>query len=98
MSGKNVDDMADFDAWYDNLMYRSMQRISVERRLEGLTPEQILSALAPEKILSALPPEQILLGLPIEALQALPEDYIRTLAPEVQEKILQRRHRQTTTH
>jgi hypothetical protein len=70
-----------------------------EQRLAGLPPEQVLPHYAPEQRLAGLPPEQRLAGLdrdhqalalPLELLRLLPEDYLRSLSPEVEAEIRRR--------
>jgi hypothetical protein len=74
-------------------------KLSPEQRLAGLEPEQRLAGLEPEQRLAGLEPEQRLAGLdrdhqalalPIEVLRLLPDDYIRSLAPEVQVELRRR--------
>ncbi|MEZ4308237.1 MAG: hypothetical protein R3F14_09360 [Polyangiaceae bacterium] len=70
-----------------------------EQRLAGLPPEQRLAGLPPEERLAGLPPEQRLAGLdrdhqalalPVEVLRMLPEEYLRSLSPEVEAEIRRR--------
>jgi hypothetical protein len=84
---------------------RRLRGLAPEQRLAGLAPEQRLAGLAPEQRLAGLAPEQRLAGLdrdnqalalPIEVLRVLPEDYLRSLSPEVQEEI--RRRLQLASH
>ncbi len=58
-----------------------------EQRLAGLAPEQVLGAFAPEQRLAGLSTEQLILALPVDVLRVLPEEYLRSLPGEVQEKI-----------
>ena len=70
-----------------------------EQRLAGLSLEQRLAGLPPEQRLAGLPPEQWLAGqdrdhqalaLPIEVLRVVPDSYVRSLSPEVQDEIRRR--------
>jgi hypothetical protein len=70
-----------------------------EQRLAGLPPEQRLAGLPPEQRLAGLAPEQRLAGLdrahqalalPVELLRLLPDEYFRSLPPEVQAEIRRR--------
>lgn len=87
---------------YDELMAKLLQTLPPEQRLAGLAPEQRLAGLAPEEVLHHYAPEERLadldrdhqaLALPIEVLRLLPDEYLRSLAPEVQAE-LRRRLRQ----
>jgi hypothetical protein len=71
MSGKNVEDLAGFDEWWQSLQERTMRKILV-------------------KELGKFDPEHLIIGLPLAILRGLKEDYIRTLTPDVQDKIRQR--------
>jgi hypothetical protein len=86
---------------YQDVLEEMVELLPPERRLRGLAPEQRLAGLAPEQRLAGLAPEQRLAGLdrdnqalalPIEVLRVLPEDYLRSLSPEVQEEIRRRLH------
>jgi hypothetical protein len=70
-----------------------------EQRLAGLPPEQRLAGLAPEQRLVGLAPEQRLVGLSLEqqllalsdeVLRGLPDAYVSSLPPEVQQAIRKR--------
>jgi hypothetical protein len=70
-----------------------------EQRLAGLPPEQRLAGLPPEQRLAGLPPEQRLAGLdrdhqalalPLDLLQVLPDEYLRSLSPEVEAELRRR--------
>lgn len=58
--------------------------------LAELTPEQRLAGLAPEQRLAGLTTEEALCATPLEALRALPEDYLRTLSPKTRARIRKR--------
>ncbi|WP_438025783.1 hypothetical protein [Sorangium sp. So ce233] len=64
--------------------------LAPEQRLAGLAPEQRLAGLAPEQRLAGVPVEQQILLLPDDVLRVLPESYVRTLAPDIQEAIRRR--------
>jgi hypothetical protein len=64
--------------------------LAPEQRLAGLAPEQRLAGLAPEQRLAGLAPEQVVLALPVEMLRVLPDDYLRSLPPDIEQTI---RHR-----
>jgi hypothetical protein len=81
--------------------YKDQQR----KLLEGMPPEERLEGRAPEQraaLFQTLPPEQRLAGLdrdhqalalPVEILRVLLEEYIRSLAADVQEEIRRRLRR-----
>lgn len=66
---------------YDELMLKL---------LDTLPPEQVLSHYAPEQRLAGLDRDHQALALPIEVLRLLPETYLRSLSPDVQEEIRRR--------
>ncbi len=79
-----------------------LAHLTPEQRLAHLTPEQRLAGLPPEQRLAGLPPEQRLadldrdhqaLALPVEVLRVLPDDYVRSLSPDVQSEIRRRQKR-----
>jgi len=101
MKGTNVEELPGYEEWFQQLV----EAMPIEKRLAGLAPEQVLNLFAPEQVLdlfapeerlAGLAPEQVVVGLPLEVLRVLPDDYIRTLAPDVQQKI--RRRLQEETH
>jgi hypothetical protein len=51
---------------------------------------RVVRAMPLEKRLELFEPEELLVGVPVEALRALPEDYILSLDPETQEIIRRR--------
>jgi hypothetical protein len=84
---------------YDELMQKLLASMPPEQRLAGLAPEQRLAGLAPEQRLAGLAPEQRLAGLdhdhqalalPLDVLRVLPEDFLRSLSPEVQAELRRR--------
>lgn len=66
---------------YDELM---------QKLLATLPPEQRLAGLAPEQRLAGLDRDHQALALPIEVLRLLPNEYLRSLSPEVQAEIRRR--------
>lgn len=71
----------------------------MDKLLDSLPAEQVLSHYAPEQRLAGLPAEQRLAGLdrdhqalalPVELLRLLPEEYLRSLSPEVEAEIRRR--------
>jgi hypothetical protein len=61
-----------------------------EQRLAGLPPEQRLAGLAPEQRMAGLDRDHQALALPLELLRLLPEEYLRSLSPEVEAEIRRR--------
>ena len=59
----------------------------VQKFLATLSPEQRLAGLAPEQRLAGLDREHQALALPVEVLRLLPDEYLRSLPPEVQAEI-----------
>jgi hypothetical protein len=72
---------------YEELYLRGLP---IEKRLGGVSAATVLSSFAPAERLLGLDRDHQALALSVELLQALPEAYIRTLAPKTQEKIRQR--------
>jgi len=72
---------------YDELMKKLLATLPPEQRLAGLDPEQRLAGLDPEQRLAGLDRDHQALALPIEVLRLLPNEYLRSLSPEVQAKI-----------
>jgi hypothetical protein len=66
---------------YDELM---------DKLLDTLPPERVLSHYAPEQRLAGLDRDHQALALPAELLRLLPEEYLRSLSPEVQAEIRRR--------
>jgi hypothetical protein len=84
---------------YKDLMDKMLDTLPAEQVLSHYTPEQVLSHYAPEQVLSHYTPEQRLAGLdrdhqalalPVEVLRLLPEEYVRSLSPEVAVEIRRR--------
>jgi hypothetical protein len=84
---------------YDELMEKLLAKLPAEQVLSHYPPEQRLAGLAPEQRLAGLAPEQRLAGLdhdhqalalPIDVLRVLPESYLRSLSPAVQEELRRR--------
>ena len=72
---------------YDELMKKLLATLPPEQRLAGLEPEQRLAGLEPEQRLAGLDRDHQALALPLEVLRLLPNEYLRSLSPEVQAKI-----------
>ncbi len=70
-----------------------LQKMSPEQRLAGLDPEQRLASLDSEQRLAGLSAVDRIRALPDDVLHGLRDDYIATLAPEVQAAIRARRGR-----
>jgi hypothetical protein len=64
--------------------------LAPEERLAGLAPEERLAGLAPEERLADLDRDHQALALPLELLRLLPDDYLRSLSPEVQAELRRR--------
>jgi hypothetical protein len=62
----------------------------MQKLLESLSPEERLRGLPPEECLRGLDEEQALLALPVSVLRHLPEDYLRSLSPAVQQVVRER--------
>ena len=94
MTQPNIDELPEFEEMFkktiDKLKKEHLEKLSPEERLEGLAPEQVLGAFAPEQRLAGISTEHLILALPVDVLRVLPEEYLRSLPPEVQEKIQQR--------
>jgi hypothetical protein len=76
-AGMNVQDMEG----YEEL---------IRKFLDALPPEQRLAGLAPEQRLAGLDRDHEVLALSLPLLRALPEEYVRTLSPEVQAEVRRR--------
>ena len=72
---------------YDELMKKLLATLPPEQRLAGLDLEQRLAGLDPEQRLAGLDRDHQALALPLEVLRLLPDEYLRSLSPEVQAKI-----------
>jgi hypothetical protein len=72
---------------YEDLYLRALP---IEKRLVGVSAARVLSSFAPAERLLGLDRDHQALALSVELLQALPEAYIRTLAPKTQKKIRKR--------
>jgi hypothetical protein len=100
----NLQDMEGYQELMDSLLdtlpaEQVLSHYAPEQVLSHYAPEQVLSHYAPEQRLAGLPPEQRLAGLdrdhqalalPIEVLRLLPEEYLRSLSPEVESEIRRR--------
>src|SRR5277367_815282 len=75
---------------YQEVLEEMIELLPPERRLRGLAPEQRLAGLAPEQRLAGLDRDHQALALPVEVLRVLPEDYLRSLSPEVQQEVRRR--------
>ena len=62
----------------------------MDKMLDTLPAEQVLSHYAPEQRLAGLDRDQQALALPVEVLRLLPEEYLRSLSPEVDAEIRRR--------
>ena len=63
---------------------------NVDRILAGLSMARRLKGIPPTKRLVDLDRDHRALALPIEVLRVLPEDYLRTLSPEIQAELRRR--------
>lgn len=88
-AGMNVQDMEG----YEELIQKFLEALPPEQRLAGLPPEQRLAGLAPEQRLAGLDRDHEVLALSIPLLQALPDEYIRSLSPDVQAEVRRRLRR-----
>jgi hypothetical protein len=73
--------------------YAPEQRLAglpAEQRLAGLPAEQRLAGLSPEQRLAGLDRDHQALALPVEVLRLLPQEYLRSLSPEVESEIRRR--------
>ncbi len=75
---------------YDELMGKLIEALPPEQRLAGLPPEQRLAGLPPEQWLAGQDRDHQALALPLEVLRLLPDSYIRSLSPEVQDELRRR--------
>jgi hypothetical protein len=75
---------------YDELMQKLLDTLPPEQVLSHYAPEQRLAGLLPEQRLAGLDRDHQALALPIELLRLLPEEYLRSLLPEVETEIRRR--------
>ena len=64
--------------------------VLVARFLSRLPPEERLAGIPPEERLAGLDHDHQALALPLDVVRVLPEDYLRTLSPEVQAELRRR--------
>jgi hypothetical protein len=62
----------------------------MDKLLDTLPAEQVLSHYAPEQRLAGLDRDHQALALPVEIMRLLPEEYFRSLSPEVAAEIRRR--------
>lgn len=95
MKERSAEELQEAEEWFNKLI----QRIPLEERLAGADVDDVIRVLGPQTVLNTMAPEQRLAGLdsqeivaasPLAVLRLLPEDYISTLAPHIQQKIRQR--------
>ena len=88
----SVQEMEGFDEVTRELM-EIVSLLPPDMRLAGLDPEQVLNHFDPQQRLAGLEPQQRLAGLdhdhqalalPLDVLRLLPDQYFRSLSPEVQ--------------
>jgi hypothetical protein len=103
-AGMSMQDLEGYDELMEKLLAKLpaeevLSHYPPEERLAGLAPEERLAGLAPEERLAGIAPEQRLAGLdhdhqalalPIDVLRVLPESYLGSLSPDVQEEIRKR--------
>jgi hypothetical protein len=65
----------------------------VQKLIASLPPEQVLSQYPAEQRLAGLDRDHQVLALSVELLRVLPDDYLRSLSPEVQAEIRRRLQR-----
>jgi hypothetical protein len=75
---------------YQQVVQKFLATLPPEQRLAGLAPEQVLSHYPAEQRLAGLDREHQALALPVEILRLLPEEYLRSLPPEVEAEIRRR--------
>jgi hypothetical protein len=85
-AGMSVQDMEG----YDEVVQKFLSTLSPEQRLAGMPPEQRLAGMPPEQRLAGLDREHEALALSVELLRLLPDEYLRSLPPEVQAEIRRR--------
>ena len=62
----------------------------LQRLLDSLPPEQRLAGLPPEQLLSSLDHDHQALALPLDVLRLLPEEYFRSLSPDIAAELRRR--------
>lgn len=67
-----------------------LNAMPLERRFLGVSPEQLAARLTPEQRLVGLDRDHQALALPLEVLRMLPDDYLRSLSPEIQAELRRR--------
>jgi hypothetical protein len=77
----------------DELIKKLLDSLPLERLLAGLTLEQRLAGVAPEQRLAGLDHDHQALAFPLDVLRALPDEYLRSLSPDVQAEIRRRLQR-----
>jgi hypothetical protein len=75
---------------YKELMDKLLDTLPAEQVLSHYAPEQVLSHYAPEQRLAGVDRDHQALALPVEVLRLLPEQYLRSLSPEVEAEIRRR--------
>jgi hypothetical protein len=75
---------------YKELMDKLLDTVPTEQVLSHYDPEQVLSHYAPEQRLAGLDRDHQALALPVEVMRLLPEEYFRSLSPEVAAEIRRR--------
>ena len=75
---------------YEDEIKAIISAFPLEQRFAGATPEQLAARLTPEQRLAGLDRDHQALALPLEVLRALPEDYLRSLSPEIQTELRRR--------
>jgi hypothetical protein len=96
-AGMSMQDMEGYDELMAKLLdlmppEQVLAHYGAEERLAGLAPERVLAHYGPEERLAGLDRDHQALALPIEVLRVLPDEYIRSLSPEVQGEIRRRLH------
>lgn len=75
---------------YKELMDKMLDTLPAEQVLSHYAPGQRLAGLSPEQRLAGLDRDHQALALPLEVLRLLPEAYLRSLSPEVEDEIRRR--------
>ena len=81
---------------YDEVVESFLDTLPPEQVMPHYAPEQRLAGLAPEQRLTGLDRDHQALALPLEVLRLLPDEYLRSLAPEIQAEL--RRRLQQSKH
>ena len=68
----------------------ALANVPLEVVLASMPPEVALAGVPPEQRLADLDRDHQALALPIEILQLMPEEYLRSLAPEVELELRRR--------